>query len=183
MFFSINRNIKAQNTACPSKFFHHLDCIYQLADIGYHVDTLHSLLPGKFHTHALNLLLETMSCWDITVDTLFTIYSCGYCGYSDPKILDSSFLPNTSKIYKFFSIYKVSSKHVLFHYEDLILYNNEHQGSLPIPDKPYCCTSNPPEDCQTCNCGVGFVDWEAKRFGVIPARGNHWNQQCEQTIP
>jgi hypothetical protein len=184
LLIGMNMRLNAQGhgtTPCPSKFWSHIDCLYEFKMNGYYIDSINSSIPTKQHFHPFMYSSDWYGCWDIPADTTFATYGCGYCGFSDSAIFSSLNLPSTSQIYKFFSINTgapTGMGHMLFHYEDIEWYHDLHNRTLFIPDIPYCCSSNLPEDCQTCNCGVGFVDWEKSRFAVFPARGPYWNNNC-----
>ena len=173
-------------TPCPSKFWSHIDCLYEFKMNGYYIDSINSSIPTKQHFHQFWYSSDWYGCWDIPADTTFAIYGCGHCGFTDSAIATSHNLPYDSKIYKFLSINTgalTGMGHVLFDYEDIINYKFIHSNTLFIPDNPYCCSSNPAGDCQTCNCGVGRVIWQLSKFAVIPARGPNWNQNCNHTFP
>ena len=183
---SLNLRVNAQGhgtTPCPSKFWSHIDCLFEFKMNGFYVDSINSSIPTKQHFHQFMYSSDWYGCWDIPADTTFATYGCGYCGYTDSAILSGMNLLDTLLISKFFSINTGSLTgmgHILFDYRDIVNYHNKFGYSMFIPDLPYCCSTNLPEDCQTCNCGVEMVDWENSKFAVLPARGPYWNSQCEQ---
>jgi len=185
LLIGMNMRLNAQGhgtTPCPSKFWSHIDCLYEFRMNGFYVDSINSSIPTKQHFHQFWYSSEWYGCWDINADTTFATYGCGYCGFSDSAILSSLNLPDTLLISKFFSINTGSLTgmgHVLFDYRDILKYKIRY-NHLFISDLPYCCSSNLPADCQTCNCGVGMVDWENSKFAVCPAIGPYWKGLCEK---
>jgi len=177
-----NNKGSAQTPPCPSKFWSHVDCVFELKRIGYSIDTVTTTTANKQHFHDLSEF-SLNSCWDIDADSINVMFGCTVCGYSDPSIINYFNFPNGSKIYKYFTIANGTSLgHLVYDWYDIIRYNDTHKGSIYIPSAPYCCSSNPPEACQTCNCGVGDVNWEISRFGLIPARGQEWHGSCLSSL-
>jgi hypothetical protein len=169
--------LKAQN--CDVKFWNHIDCIYDLKEVGFDVDTINSTMNAKHHYHSFSGTAKE-GCWDIDVDTTIANFNCGICGYSDTNIYNFYFLPLSSKIYKSFSINNgTNTGKKMFDWNDIIYYKRNVVG-FSIPEDPYCCTTTIPAACSSCNCGVGMVNWKAKEFALIPARGIYWENNCPE---
>ncbi len=185
------KQTEVKSDTCEVEFINHIDCQYSLKKVGFYIDTINSVMLGKSHIHEwiYNNVLQ-YGCW--YDDTFYypqlqnPTFSCGNCGDSDSVIITEFYYqPSYSNTIKFFSVNDGSAfGHILFDYRDR--YNYEVKFGFVFPqtlDEPFCCTPNSttPLVCQTCNCGVGIVNWQNKEFGIKPARGIFWNNECNQT--
>jgi len=169
--------LRAQFPTCYVKFWNHIDCGFNLIEIGFDVDTLNSVLYGKNHYHPFSGSVPN-GCWGDHADTTVASYPCGSCGEGDTDIFNAFSFPLTSKTYKSFSInFGTSSVRKMFDWNDIINYKKYVYG-FPIPDDPYCCTSTIPAACSSCNCGVGMVHWKEKKVALLPAWGIYWENNC-----